>query len=105
MTQRVTRRFFVRTSLASLFAARTLLAGGLSAKYDSSIVLEVTLEGRATDLGSEWVSFGLPLPPGFLTDSKRVRVTDDSGQEVTAAVRSLEPWRIGGRQGSIRALL
>jgi hypothetical protein len=34
-----------------------------------------------------------------------VRVLTEGGQEVSAAVRSLEPWRIGGREGSIRSLL
>src|SRR5436190_17282739 len=105
MTERVTRRSFLRTGLASLLAVRSVLPGELSDNHDSSTVLQVRLEGRGSDLGSECVSFGLPLPPGLLTNSKRVRITDESGQEVTAAVRSLEPWRTGGRQGSIRALL
>jgi len=105
MTERVTRRSFVRTSLASLIAVNTVLGGDLSDHQDSSTVLEVALEGRASDLGLESVSFGLPLPPGLLSNSQRVRIIDESGKEVTAAVRSLEPWRIGGREGSIRALL
>ena len=65
----------------------------------------VILEGRAENLGSELVSFGLPLPSGFLSDPRRVRVLSEAGQEISAAVRSLEPWRIGGREGSIRSLL
>jgi len=65
----------------------------------------VTLEGRAQDLGNETVSFGLPLPFGFLNDSRKVTVIDERGIELSAAVRSLEPWRTGGRAGSIRSLL
>ena len=65
----------------------------------------VTLEGRAQDLGTETVSFGLPLPFGFLNDPRKVRVVDESGTEILVAVRSLEPWRTGGREGSIRSLL
>ena len=63
------------------------------------------LEGRADNLGSELVSFGLPLPPDSLSDPRRVRVISETGQEMIAAVRSLEPWRIGGKEGSIRSLL
>jgi hypothetical protein len=65
----------------------------------------VTLEGRAEKLGEEVVSFGLPLPFGFLRDVQKVRVVDEHGVELPAAVRSLEPWRTGGREGSIRSLL
>ena len=65
----------------------------------------VTLEGRAGDLGNEIVSFGLPLPFGFLKDSQNVRIVDERGAEVPAAMRSLEPWRTRGRDGSIRSLL
>jgi hypothetical protein len=65
----------------------------------------VTLEGRADNLGDEIVSFGLPLPFGFLHDSRKVSVVDERGAEMPAAVRSLEPWRTGGREGSIRSLL
>ncbi|HEY8227441.1 MAG TPA: hypothetical protein VIG25_19385 [Pyrinomonadaceae bacterium] len=65
----------------------------------------VTLEGHAENLGNETVSFGLPLPFGFLNDSRSVRILDEHGAELVAAIRSLEPWRIGGRDGSIRSLL
>ena len=65
----------------------------------------VTLEGRAGDLANETVSFGLPLPFGFLNDPRKVRVVDEGGSEIPVAVRSLEPWRIGGQAGSIRSLL
>jgi hypothetical protein len=63
----------------------------------------VTLIGRAPDLGGELVNFGLPLPPGFLNDARLVRVVGP-GWEVAAAVRALEPWRIDGKEGSIRSL-
>ena len=65
----------------------------------------ITLEGRAEKLGIETVSFGLPLAFGFLHDQQRVRVIDERGVEVPAAVRSLEPWRSGGQEGSIRSVL
>lgn len=65
----------------------------------------ITLEGRAQDLGNETVSFGLPLPFGLLNDPRKVRVVDEHGSEIPVAVRSLEPWRTGGREGTIRSLL
>jgi hypothetical protein len=64
----------------------------------------VTLVGRAENLAAETVNFGLPLPPGFLDDARLVRVLAASGEEIEAAVRPLEPWRIDGKQGSIRSL-
>src|SRR5690242_15119877 len=64
----------------------------------------VTLIGRAPDLAVETVNFGLPLAPGFLSDASLVRVYDAGGAEVRAAVRPLEPWRIDGRDGSIRSV-
>src|ERR671913_2105558 len=68
--------------------------------------LEVTLVGRADDLGEEVVSFGVPLPPDFLSDAGRLRVLDERGEEVAATTRALEPWRLGGREGgSVRSLL
>ncbi len=99
-TYRVSRRSFIGKALFSV-AALPL------ARYpkDRHVDVKVTLEGRATDLGNELVSFGLPLPYGFLNDQRNVRVLAEDGNELTAAVRSLEPWRIGGTQGSIRSLL
>jgi hypothetical protein len=64
----------------------------------------VTLVGRAENLAGEAVNFGLPLPPGFLYDAGLVRLLATSGAEIQAAVRALEPWRIDGKQGSIRSL-
>ena len=49
----------------------------------------VQLEGRANDLRDEVVSFGLPLPFGFLNDPREVRVLAEDGTELVAAVRSL----------------
>ena len=65
----------------------------------------VILKGRAENLRNETVSFGLPLPFGFLNDARTVRILDEHGTELVAAVRSLGPWRTGGREGSIRSLL
>ena len=68
--------------------------------------LDVTLTGRADETGEEVVSFGVPLPPDFLSDAGRVVVLDESGREVAAATRALEPWRLGGREGgSVRSVL
>ena len=64
----------------------------------------VSLVGRTEHLGNETVNFGLPLPPGLLTDVNLVRVYGDRGVEIKAAVRSLEPWRIDGKEGSIRSI-
>ena len=85
----------------------SLLAVPLSryASAETNDRLTVTLEGRAADLGNEIVSFGLPLPSGFLNDPRKVKIVDERGTELTTAVRSLEPWRTGGREGSIRSLL
>ncbi|MBA2705216.1 MAG: hypothetical protein H0U60_15365 [Blastocatellia bacterium] len=96
------RRSFLKNGL--LFLGAVPLARR-SSMFRGATEVEVILEGRAADLGNELVSFGLPLPPGFLTDPRQVRVIAENGQEVTAAIRSLEPWRIGGRDGAIRSLL
>ena len=74
-------------------------------RWTSDGGVTVTLEGRAEQLANEVVSFGLPLPFGFLHDARKVRVVDERGVELPVAVRSLEPWRIGGREGSIRSVL
>src|SRR4051794_29711883 len=95
------RRLFLKNGLMSLVAV-PLLRHTTWAATES---VTVTLEGRADDLGDEVVSFGLPLPFGFLRDAQKVRIFDERGAEVMAAIRSLEPWRTGGREGSIRSLL
>jgi len=101
----ISRRLFVQSGLISLLAGRTMLASNSAGQPDRVKEVEVTLEGRAPNLGRELVNFGLPLPPGFLSDSRLVRVVTATGEEISAAVRSLEPWRIEGREGSIRSLL
>src|SRR6185369_618322 len=95
------RRRFLQNSLMSLMAVPLLRHTSWAADRG----LTITLEGRAEKLGNETVSFGLPLPFGFLSDVQNVRVIQEDGVELPAAVRSLEPWRVGGREGSIRALL
>ncbi len=86
-------------------AGRSALASDSAGVSVRTPEVQVTLEGRAANPGHELVSFGLPLPPDFLSDPQHVRVVSESGQEISAAVRVLEPWRIGGREGSIRSLL
>lgn len=78
---------------------------GKSAIRPKTREVEVTLYGRASDLGSELVSFGLPLPFGFLDNPQLVKLLDDKDEEIAAAIRSLEPWRVGGKEGSSRSLL
>ncbi len=95
------RRLFLINGLMSLVAAPLLRHTTWAADRGVTI----TLEGRAEKLANETVSFGLPLPFGFLRDARKARVVDERGVELPAAVRSLEPWRIGGREGSIRSLL
>ena len=95
------RRFFLQYSLMSLMAVPFLR----HTTWTNDRAVTITLEGRAERLGNEIVSFGLPLPLGFLHDAAKVRVFDERGVELEAAVRSLEPWRLGGREGSIRSLL
>ncbi|HKQ53387.1 MAG TPA: hypothetical protein VJT74_13515 [Pyrinomonadaceae bacterium] len=95
----ISRRSFLLTGSAFLLLGRSAALGR------PPLVLEVKLEGRAADLGQEVVSFGLPLPPNFLADPRRVSITDADGREIEASVRSLEPWRLQGGTGSIRSLL
>ena len=85
----------------------SLMAVPLSsyANWTTTDRVTVTLEGRATDLGNEVVSFGLPLPFGFLHEVRKVKVVDEHGTPLPVAVRSLEPWRTHGRESSIRSLL
>src|ERR1700704_1371830 len=97
----ISRRLLVQSGLMSLLASPALLASNSAGKPDRVNEVEVTLEGRAPNLGRELVNFGLPLTPGFLSDSRLVRVVTANREEISAAVRSLEPWRIGGKEGSI----
>src|SRR5678810_1117476 len=95
------RRLFLKNGLMSIAAVPLLRHTAWAAPESVTVILE----GRAGDLGDEIVSFGLPLPFAFLRDSQKVRIFDERGAEVPAAIRSLEPWRTGGREGSIRSLL
>jgi hypothetical protein len=96
-----TRRSFLKNSLMSLIAVPL----SRHANWTTTDGVMITLEGRANDLGNEVVSFGLPLPFGFLKDPRKIRIVDERGTELSSVVRSLEPWRTGGREGSIRSLL
>lgn len=102
---KVTRRSFVQTGVISLLAVRAGLSGEFRGDVYQPKELEVSLEARVTNPAVERVSFGLPLPPGLLSDARRVRIVNDVGEEIAAAVRRLEPWRIGGDDGTIRSLL
>ena len=97
-----TRRLFIKNSALSILAVPFAQCWASSSKLDE---IEITLLGRANDLADEIVSFGLPLPFGFLHEPTNLKVLDERGNEVTCAVRALEPWRIGGKEGSIRSVL
>jgi hypothetical protein len=97
----LSRRSFIGAGIVSL-TANLLLRGN---HFSPLSELVVNLEANAPDLGEELVSFGVPLPPNFLWESNRVRILSMNGEEISAAVRSLELWRIRGRNGSIRSLL
>jgi hypothetical protein len=101
----ISRRSFLTSSIGSLAAAHLFLRKENRSESPQSAELVINLEGNASDLGDELISFGVPLPPNFLWDVNRVRVLNAAGEELNAAVRSLEPWRIGGQDGSIRSLL
>src|SRR5258705_5669657 len=88
-----------------LAAWRARLAFSSDRKPPGPREVEVRVDGRVDNLGLEIVNFRLPLPPGFLSNPRNVRVVNAAGRELKAAVRALEPWRVGGREGSIRSLL
>src|SRR5688572_8935583 len=102
---KVTRRSFVQTGMISLLAVRAGLSGEFRGDVYQPKELEASLEARVMNPAVERVSFGLPLPPGLLSDARRVRIVNNAGEEIAAAVRQLEPWRIGGDDGTIRSLL
>ncbi|MFH1057655.1 MAG: hypothetical protein V1797_03110 [Pseudomonadota bacterium] len=69
--------------------------------------LKVTLHPNLAALAKPVViGFGLPLPPGFLYDDKKVALFDDLGHEIPIRVKALARWpeaMPGG--GSLRAVL
>src|SRR5690349_1128515 len=101
LADELSRRRLIENGMLALLA----LPFSRAALRSTSQRVVVKLEGRAGDLGNETVSFGLPLPFGFLDDPRRVRVFAEDGTESVASVRSLELWRKGGREGSIRSVL
>jgi hypothetical protein len=98
----ISRRSFLLAGSGLLLACRSAFSRNSASRPRE---VEVTLHARGETPGLELVSFGLPLPPGALSDPKRVTVLDAAGEEISAAVRALEPWRIDGKDGSIRSLL
>lgn len=99
------RREFLLAAAAAALAGRGAHAQSPPKAPRPGRELSVTLVGRADDLKEEVVSFGVPLPPDFLRDAGRVVVLDERGAEVAATTRALEPWRLGGREGSVRSVL
>lgn len=55
--------------------------------------------GRGNDVA---VSVGIPLPPGALHDARQLRVLDEHGEEVPAAVQPMLRWHF--KDGSVRAV-
>jgi hypothetical protein len=101
----LSRRQFLLSGLALAAARASAPAAASMPLGRAPAAVDVTLVGRVEGLARETVSFGLPLPPGLLTDPRRASVVDEKGIELPAAVRVLEPWRIGGHDGAARALL
>lgn len=100
------RREFLFAAAAAALATRAAHAQSPLKTPRPGRSLDVALAARADELGEEVVSFGVPLPPDFLSDAGRVVVLDERGEEVAATTRSLEVWRLGGREGkSIRSVL
>ena len=95
------RRRFITNGFLSLLAVPL----ARYSRFFETKQITVILEGRTNDLGEELVSFGVPLPSGFLNDPNKVRILNKNGAEIAASVRSLEPWRTGAGDGSIRSLL
>ena len=104
-TLQLTRRRFM-LGATSLLGSRCLACSASAvARAEPARVVPIELLGRAAHLGLERVRFGLPLPPGFLQDSRDLRVTIPSGREIPARVTPLEPWRAGVEGGSLRSVL
>ena len=71
--------------------------------------IEVKLVGNAAPTGGEFVanivSFAIPFGPGVLTDATAIKVTDATGKALPVFTKALLPWRIDGKEGTIRSLL
>lgn len=62
----------------------------------------ITLVKNGAD-GEEWgLTFGVPFPPGVLTDARQVRILDERGDELPASVIPTLRWHF--KDGSIRAV-
>lgn len=60
---------------------------------------------RSTDRVT-MISFGVPFPPGFVSDPKQISLVDNGGKELPIRVKVLATWREPVPQaGSIRAAL
>jgi hypothetical protein len=55
--------------------------------------------------GATVVSFGLPFPPGTLTDDRNIRVTDAAGNELPVFTKPIVKWWIDRKEGAIRSVL
>lgn len=83
--------------LAPLITAILAAAGTSSTDHQG---IELVRNGASGDEVA--VTFGIPFPPGVLTDSDRLRIVDGDGNEVPAQVTPTLRWH--GKDDSIRAV-
>lgn len=62
----------------------------------------IVVHRNGNDGDTVTVTLGLPLPPGTLDDAGRLRILDETGAEIPAAVEPTLRWH--GADGSIRAV-
>lgn len=85
-----------RTDLSVLAVAeQASMASGIAP--DRRIVVHRNA-GKAADVP---VSMGIPFPPGMLRDTRLLRILDERGVEIPAAVQATLKWY--ARDGSVRA--
>lgn len=87
------RRSLLRALLAllSLTVAQAGIPGGVFANGFETVGIAVELRPAAGVTGAQRISFGLPLPPGVLTDAAAV-VLLQGGEELPIHVESLGQW-------------
>jgi hypothetical protein len=96
----LTRRRF----LAATAAAAVTGIGATRITAARATTVRVRLAPAEGVSGPTPVAIGVPLPRDLLRDASRVVVLDDRGRPLQAWIDALEPWRTGGRDGSIRSL-
>ena len=100
---------FPRVAMPSVLAFGLALWAGIAAAApktptpgDSSLA-RITLHRLAPAAAGEFaVTFGIPFPPGTLADPRTLRIVDDEGREIPAAITPTLRWHF--RDGSVRAV-